>query len=127
MSMSKPAEQLNLSINEIQQRGSFTRLEPRAILSESRILLDTEGVKPSFPLVALYCNWCAHDKLERDVALKVLLELTKAINLARKTSTTPDDFQANVCAAFGPSAFLDELRKLFMKYGISTWPIDGGW
>ena len=123
--MNAHAVRLQNAVEEICTRGQFTRLEPCSILIETRRLLEHLRLRSTFPVVALYADWCAHTRLDRNSAAAILFKITEALNreLRHPSDTSIDALYHAVRSALGIRALQPQLIDLFGRVGVKTSPV----
>jgi hypothetical protein len=89
------------------------------VMRRTRQALEASHARPSYPTVALYCDWYMHTAIDRHEQGWITLA---QINVAMCDSTQNPVESIN--AALGLDRLRSEFRNLFQSYGINTFLFD---
>ena len=111
------------ALADIARRKHFTQRDPPQLLVLTRQLLESQGLKHSFPVVNLYCNWCVHCTISRSsLGFEILQQITEILNRdMAKGTLSIDDPKEGISAALRLGELRDQLILLFTKFEIDTW------
>ena len=88
----RPKLELIQAWKDVDSRKRITRPELREILSLTRVLLEAEAVRSTYPVLYLYCDWTLHGEINRNETGRAVLAAVaeNILGSINGTVRTPD-------------------------------------
>lgn len=87
------------------------------IMSDIRGILESKNLNSAFPVLRLYCDWMNHEVLDRPRNLRVLEDISKAVN-ANLTDSSHLVRDVNRCLNL--SQLREEMKTVLEQHGINS-------